>query len=138
MKMILIILSCACVALNSYAQPEKMPPLVCDGVTTSTVSITSTSQNLSAYINAIKVVVSPSAQTCTVTVASGLETIDSRVDANGTYIVRPVAQNSTNGVVTDSFSKLFLASDAITVSASTSMNVTNLTVTVTPIVERQP
>jgi hypothetical protein len=125
--------------------PEPLAPLVCSGVTTSTVAVTATMpQATSAYIDAIQIKVSPAATTCTVTVATaglgGLDarTIYSSATANGTITIRPVAQDSTNGVNVASFSKLFIAMDKLTVSASTATTVTNLTVTVVPVIERNP
>jgi hypothetical protein len=47
-------------------------------------------------------------------------------------------QGSTNGTLVASFANDFMASDALTVSAHTATAVTNITVTVTPVIERNP
>jgi hypothetical protein len=47
-------------------------------------------------------------------------------------------QNSTNGTVVASFGKAFLASDKLTVSAHTITDSGTASVTVTPVIERQP
>jgi len=124
-------------AVSAFGQPEVLPSLVCSGVSTSTVAVTATSQTLSGYVNALKVVVS-SGKTCTVTIATGLSTLYTTAAATGTVVIRPVAQNSTNGTVVASFSNVFLASDAITVSAHTITDSGTATVTVTPVIERNP
>jgi hypothetical protein len=137
MKKILCLITL--LAASAFGQPETLTPLVCSGVTTSTVPVTATSQTLSAYINALKIVVTPAATTCTVSVATSSETLYSATGVNGTMpILRPVVQGDTNGTAVAAFSKAFLASDALTVSAHTATAVTNITVTVTPIIERNP
>lgn len=132
-----LILTLAVIATQAFAQPEILAPLVCSSVTTSTVPVTASSLTVSAYVNALKIVVSDS-KTCTVTISSGLETIYSSAAATGTVILRPVAQNSTNGVDVASFSKVFLASDKLTVSAHTITDSGSATVTVIPVIERLP
>jgi hypothetical protein len=124
-------------AITAFGQPEVLAPLVCSGVSTSTTAVTATSQTLSGYVNSLKIVVSDS-KTCTVTIATGLETVYSSAAATGAIVIRPVAQNSTNGTLVASFSKVFLASDAITVSAHTITDSGTATVTVTPVIERLP
>ena len=126
-------------AVSAFGQPETLTPLVCSGVSTSTTPVTATSQTLSAYINALKIVVSPAATTCTVSIATGALTLYSATGVTGTIpVLHPFVQGSTNGTAVAAFSKAFLASDAITVSAHTATTVTNLTVTVTAIIERNP
>lgn len=124
--------------VSAFASPEVLPPLVCSGVTTSTTPVTASSQVLSAYVNALKVVVTPAATTCTVSIASGMLTMYSGTEVTGTTIVHPMVQGSTNAVAVEAYMKSFLASEAITVSAHTATTVTNVTVTVTPVIERQP
>ena len=124
-------------AASAFGQPEILAPLVCSGVTTSTTPITATSQTLSAYVNSLKIVVS-GGKTCTVSVATGLSTLYASTNAVGTLVIRPVVQNSTNGTLVASFAKPALASDAITVSAHTITDSGSATVTVTPIIERNP
>jgi hypothetical protein len=124
-------------AVSAFGQPEVLPALICSGVSTSTVVVTATSQTLSGYVNALKVVVS-GGKTCTVTIATGLSTIYTTAAATGTVVVRPVVQNSTNGTLVASFDKPCLASDAITVTASTITDSGTATVTVTPVIERNP
>lgn len=136
MKRFLILIPCLLASL-AIAQPEVMPTLVCSGVTTSTVAVAASSQTTSGYINALKIVVSGS-KTCTVTVSTGLSTVYTSTGATGTLVIRPVAQNSTNGTLVASFAKQFIASDAITVSASTITDSGSATVSVTPFIDRQP
>jgi hypothetical protein len=125
-------------AASAFGQPEKLAPLVCSGVTTSTVAVTATSQTLSAYVNSLKISVTPAATTCTVSVATGAGTIYTTTTATGEVTISPMLQGSTNGTLVAAFGKDFLASDAITVSAHTATEVTNITVTVTAVVERNP
>ena len=127
-----------CIALASFGQPEILPPLVCSGVTTSTTPVTATSQTLSAYVDCFRIAVSPAATTCTVTIASAAETLYTATGVTGSSIVRPVVYGSVNGSNVEHFAKAFIASDAITVSAKTATTVTNITVTVVPVIERQP
>ena len=137
MKLIITTFAIIAMSLSVMAQPEKLADLVCSSVSTSTTPVTATSDTLSGYINALKIVVSGS-KTCTVTVSTGLSTVYSTAAATGTVVIRPVAQNSTNGTAVASFSKVFLASDKITVSAHTITDSGTATVTVTPVIERQP
>lgn len=124
--------------VTAFASPEVLPSLVCSGVTTSTVAVTASSQVLSAYVNALKVVVTPAATTCTVSIASGMLTMFSGTEVTGTSVVHPMVQGLTNSATVDAYLKSFLASEAITVSAHTATTVTNVTVTVTPVIERNP
>lgn len=137
-----LILLLAVIATQAFSQPEPVAPLVCSDVTTSTVAVTATSQTLSGYINAIQIAVTPAALTCTVSVATSgplaSRTLYSSTEATGSKFIGPVIQGSTNGVVVAQFGKAFLASEKLVVSASTSLDVTNLTVTVTPVIDRQP
>ncbi len=135
MKRLLILAVCL-LSISAFAQPEVLPVLTCSGVSTSIVAVTATSQTLSGYVNSLKIVVS-GGKTCTVTVAIGLSTLYTSAAATGTLVIRPVVQNSTNGVLVASYAKPCLASDALTVSASTADSGTT-TVTVTPVIERQP
>ena len=125
-------------AASAFGQPEKLAPLVCSDVTTSTVAVTATSQTLSAYVNSLKIAVTPAATTCTVSVATGAGTLYTTTGATGTATISPMLQGSTNGTLVESFAKDFIASDAITVSAHTATEVTNITVTVTAVIERNP
>ena len=136
MKKILITVLAVC-ASSVFAQPEKLATLVCSGVTTSEVAVTATSPVYSAYINSLKIVVSDE-KTCTVTVSAGDTTLYSSAAATGTLTIYPVVQNSTNGTVVASFSKAFLASEALTVSASTITDSNSASVSVTAVLERLP
>jgi hypothetical protein len=137
MKIIVFVLALV-VGAQCYGQPEVLPALVCSGVSTSTTPVEASSQTLSAYVNALKVVVTPAATTCTVSVASGMLAMYSATEVTGTVIIHPVVEGTTNAVSAGAFYKAFLASDKITVSAHTATTDTNVTVTVTPVIERQP
>lgn len=127
----------------ALAQPEVLPPLVCSGVTTSTVSVTATSQTLSAYIDAIEIAVSPASAVCVASVATsggGLSarTIYSVTNATGSVTIRPVATCSTNGTAVAWQGKEFLASEALIVSASTITSTNaSCSVTVKTVIDRQ-
>ena len=137
-----LILLVTMLTVSAFAAPEPVAPLVCSDVTTSTVAVTASSQTLSGYINGLQIVVTPAALTCTVSVATSgplaSRTLYSSTEATGSKFIGPVVQGSTNGVAVAQFGKAFLASEKLVVSASTSLDVTNLTVTVTPVIERQP
>lgn len=141
MKYIIAIL---CIVTSiAAAQPEATPALVCSGVTTAT-TVTATSQRLSAYINALQVTVDPATITCTVTIATSgpltARTVYSGSAIGGT-LIRPVAECSTNGVVTSAWAKEFLSGESLVVTAVTDSGDTNdveSTVTVVPVIERQP
>lgn len=127
----------------AFSQPEAMPALVCSGVTTSTVAVTATSQSVSAYLDAIQISVTPSATTCTVSIATtggslSARTLYSSATCNGTVILRPMASGTTNTAGVVSYVKDLLASEGLTVSASTATEVTNITVTVKAVIDRMP
>jgi len=129
LTLLCILASCA------WAQPEAMPPLICSGVTTSTVAVTATGPRIDAYINALQIGVQPAEVTATVTVAtSGILAARTLYSATvtGTNVVYP-----TNSIGM----KRFLAGDALVLSASTGAHGTNVvsaTVTAIPVIERQP
>jgi hypothetical protein len=125
------------IAVSAFGQPEVLAPIVCSGVSTSTTPVTAVSPVVSAYVNALKIVVSDS-KTCTVSVATADLTVYTATDVTGTVVVYPVVEASTNGVAAGVFSKACLASDKLTVSAHTITDSGTASVTVTPIIERQP
>lgn len=126
-----------------FAWPEGIPALVCSGVTTSTTAITASSQQLSAYIDNIQVIVTPPNTTCAVTIASSggylaPRTIATISAATGTNMIRPFVQGTSNTTGIAWYRKEMLASDQLVVSASTATTVTNITVTTKAVIERQP
>lgn len=131
---------CACVVSVCFGQPEVMPPLICSGVTTSTVAITATSQKLSAYIKGCEIAVDPAGSTCVVSIATSGALASRTIYSGsciGTKMLNEVVQFNTNETLVAGFDYPFLASEALVVSASTA-GVSNdvLTVTVKPIIDR--
>lgn len=132
-------------AVSCYAQPEVLTAITCSGVTTSTTPVTATSSEsaISAYVEAMQIVVTPAGAACDVTVstsgAGGLSerAIYSNSAATGSSFVRPVAQCMTNGTLVAEYAKEFIASDKLKVSAHTADTNLTLTVTVTPVIERK-
>lgn len=138
---ILLVLAACSVAL---AQPESLPVMTCSGVTTSTTPVSATGQVINAYINALEIKVIPATlTTCTVSVATSGGGLSARTlysgASAGTVVIRPVEFGSTNGVSAGVYMKDFLVNEALVVSAHTMASTgTSATVTVKPVVERQP
>jgi len=139
-----IILLVFVVASVTFAGPEVFAPLTCSSVTTSTTPVTATSEIIaSGYIKGLQIVVTPAATTCSVSVATagsgGLaaRTLYSSTEATGSAFLYPVAAASTNGTDVAEWRDVFICNDKLTVSAHTATEVTNITVTVSPVIDRK-
>lgn len=136
MKYLITILCLA--ASAALAQPEALPA-ISTSATNVAVSVTNDTGVLNGYVHALKIALTPTVATGTVTVATvGGTTIYSKATTGASALVYPrfATCDAAGSALTD-YSKFAIANDKLKLTV-TSATTSNVTVSVTPIIDRQP